>query len=75
MGVRDRRCEIGHLIEQSLARCDGSAQHGIDEPSHAGFSRLDGFVDRCMVGNAEYENLAKSNAQDIASFGVGLAIA
>ena len=63
------------MIEQTLARCDGAAQHGIDEPSHAGFSGLHGFVDRCMVGDAEDENLAKPDAQDIARFGVGLPIA
>jgi hypothetical protein len=28
-----------------------------------------------MVGNAEYEDLAQPDAQDIARFGVGLAIA
>lgn len=71
----DGRWEIRHLIEQTLARCDGAAQHGIDEPSHAGFSGLDRFIDRCMVGNAEDENLAETHAQDIARFGVGLAIA
>ena len=38
MGMSDGRWEVGHLIEQTLARCDGTAQHGIDEPSHAGFS-------------------------------------
>ena len=73
--MRDGRREIGHLIEQTLARCDGAAQHGIDEPSHAGFSGLDRFIDRRMVGNAENEDLAKPDAQDIARFGVGLPIA
>ena len=71
----DGRWEVGHLIEQTLPRFDGAAQHGIDEPSHAGFSALHGFIDRRMVGNAEDEDLAKPNAQDIAGFGVGLAIA
>ena len=73
--MRDGRREVGHLIEQTLPRFDGAAQHGIDEPSHAGFAALHGFIDRRMVWNAEDEDLAKPDAQDIAGFGVGLALA
>ena len=75
VGERDGGRQVGDFFEQSLSRCDGTAEHGIDESTDAGFSGLDGFIDGGVVGQAEDEYLAESDAQHVAGFGIDFAVA
>jgi hypothetical protein len=75
MRVGDGQGKLGDIVEQALARHDGPPQHGIDQAAHAGFSGFHGFVDRRMFGNAEDQELAKSDPQHVACFRIHLAVA
>lgn len=74
MGVDDGGGEIAE-VEEALAGGDGAAEDGVDEGADAGFSGFDGFVDGGMVGDAEDEDLDEADAEDVAGFGVELAVA
>ena len=53
-----------------FAGCDGLAEDGIDQRSDRGFARLDGFVDGGVIGDVENEDLAETDAEDIAGLGI-----
>ena len=75
MRVGDGQREIGDFIEQAFAGNDGAAQHGIHQAAHAGFSGLHRFIDGGMFGDAEDQELAQPDTQDVARFRVHFSIA
>ena len=73
--MEDGRWKFLEFVDQALAGGDCFAQDSVDERADRGFSGLYGFVDRSVVRDVEDEDLAETDAEDIAGFGVEFALA
>jgi hypothetical protein len=71
----DRLRQVGNLVEQAFARERGASQHRVDQTADAGFPRLHRLVDCRVIGQAEDQQLAQPDPQDIPRFRIHLAVA
>ena len=75
MGMAEGGGEFLEVLGEAFAGRDGAAQDGIDEAADGSPGAFHRFIDRGVIGDAEDEQLADADAEDVAGFVIEFAFA